>query len=60
MTDRLYPKGVCVKTLYGEVTDPGRDPLTRPAAAGENAVAGHPLPQGGEGWAFTLSFCSFA
>ena len=25
------------------------DPLTRPAAAGESAVAGHPLPQGGEG-----------
>jgi hypothetical protein len=25
------------------------DPLTRPAPAGENAGAGHPLPQGGEG-----------
>ena len=25
------------------------DPLTRPAPAGECAVAGHPLPQGGEG-----------
>ena len=25
------------------------DPLTRPAPAGENAAAGHPLPQGGEG-----------
>jgi hypothetical protein len=25
------------------------DPLTRPAAADENAPAGHPLPQGGEG-----------
>ena len=24
-------------------------PLTRPATAGENAVAVHPLPQGGEG-----------
>jgi hypothetical protein len=24
-------------------------PLTRPAPADENAVAGHPLPQGGEG-----------
>jgi hypothetical protein len=27
----------------------GRDPLTRPAPAGESAVAVHPLPQGGEG-----------
>ena len=26
-----------------------QDPLTRPAPAGEGAVAGHPLPQGGEG-----------
>ena len=25
------------------------DPLTRPAPADESAVAGHPLPQGGEG-----------
>ena len=25
------------------------DPLTRPTTADENAVAGHPLPQGGEG-----------
>jgi hypothetical protein len=24
------------------------DPLTRPATAGESAVAVHPLPQGGE------------
>jgi hypothetical protein len=29
------------------------DPLTRPAPAGENAVAGHPLPQGGEGFFMT-------
>jgi hypothetical protein len=28
------------------------NPLTRPAAADESAVAGHPLPQGGEGWFF--------
>ena len=27
-----------------------RDPLTRPAPAEESAGAGHPLPQGGEGW----------
>jgi hypothetical protein len=25
------------------------DPLTRPTPADESAVAGHPLPQGGEG-----------
>jgi hypothetical protein len=25
------------------------DPLTRPTTAGENAVVGYPLPQGGEG-----------
>jgi hypothetical protein len=25
------------------------DPLTRPTTADENAVVGHPLPQGGEG-----------
>ena len=31
----------------------GRDPLTRPATAGESAVAGHPLPQGGEGCLIT-------
>jgi len=24
----------------------GKEPLTRPATAGESAVAGHPLPQG--------------
>jgi hypothetical protein len=24
----------------------GREPLTRPATAGESAVAGHPLPKG--------------
>jgi len=28
---------------------PARHPLTRPAPAGENAGAVHPLPQGGEG-----------
>jgi hypothetical protein len=28
---------------------PPLNPLTRPALAGENASAGHPLPQGGEG-----------
>ena len=33
-----------------EVVMPGCDPLTRPAPAGENAGADHPLPQGGEGW----------
>ena len=35
------------------------DPLTRPAPADENAVAGHPLPQGGEGWLiiFMVSGC---
>jgi len=27
----------------------GMDPLTRPATADETAVAGHPLPQRGEG-----------
>jgi hypothetical protein len=32
-----------------DVTNAGWDPLTRPATAGESAVAGHPLPQGGEG-----------
>jgi hypothetical protein len=36
----------CVKTSCGET---GRDPLTRPAPAGANASAGHPVPQGGEG-----------
>jgi hypothetical protein len=25
-------------------------PLTRPVPSGESAAAGHPLPQGGEGW----------
>jgi len=34
--------------------DDGKRPLTRPAAAGEGAVAGHPLPKG-EGASFLLS-----
>jgi hypothetical protein len=29
-------------------------PLTRPTTADENAVAGHPLPQGGEGSFYIL------
>jgi hypothetical protein len=41
--------GVCVKTPYDEAFDPGWNPLTRPAPADEDAVAGHPLPQGREG-----------
>jgi hypothetical protein len=41
--------GVCVKTPYDEAFDPGWNPLTRPASADEDALAGHPLPQGGEG-----------
>jgi beta-glucanase (GH16 family) len=41
------------KAWHDEVIDPGRHPLTRPAPADQDAVAGHPLPQGGEGWAFT-------
>jgi hypothetical protein len=45
----LSPKGVCVRASYDEAIDPGWDPLTRPAPADEGAVAGHPLPQGGEG-----------
>jgi hypothetical protein len=44
--------GACEKTSCDEVTDPGRDPLTRPAPADEDVVAVHPRPQGGEGWAF--------
>ena len=43
------PFGACATTSYDEVIDRGRDPLTRPASADEDAVAGHPLPQGGEG-----------
>jgi hypothetical protein len=46
--------GVCARASRDEVADPGRDPLTRPAPADEDAVARHPLPQRGEGWAFTL------
>jgi hypothetical protein len=30
------------------------DPLTRPAPSEESAGAGHPLPQGGEGWSFYI------
>jgi beta-glucanase (GH16 family) len=41
------------KGSHDEVTDPGRDALTRPAPADEDAIAGHPLLQGGEGWVFT-------
>ena len=44
---------VGVKISYDAVIDPRYDPLTRPAPADENAVAVHPLPQGGEGWVFT-------
>jgi hypothetical protein len=50
--------GAClvrVKTSCDEVIDPSWNPLTRPAPADEDAVAG-PLPKGGEGWAFTQTF----
>ena len=42
-----------MKTSHKDVTGPRRDPLTRPASAGECAAAGHPFPQGGEGYVFT-------
>jgi hypothetical protein len=44
---------VNVKTSCDEVIDPSWDPLTRPAPPDEDAVAEHPLTQGGEGWVFT-------
>ena len=34
-----------MKTLCQDVNDPRRDPLTRPASAGECADAGHPPPK---------------
>ncbi len=40
------------ENLRSRRNESGLDPLTRPATAGENAVARHPLPQGGEGWVF--------
>jgi hypothetical protein len=40
LPERKEGKNVCVDR---------NQPLTRPAAADENAVAVHPLPQGGEG-----------
>jgi len=38
-----------VRLARGMANPHGVDPLTRPAPAEENAGAGHPLPQGGEG-----------
>jgi hypothetical protein len=44
-TERHHPRGD-----GAGVQMPGWNPRTRPAPAGENAGAVHPLPQGGEGW----------
>jgi hypothetical protein len=43
----------CVNPWHDGVIDPGWDPITRPAPADEDAVAGHPLPQRGEGRVIT-------
>ena len=42
----LHPLGYEALAGHNNIAAERKQPLTRPAPAGENAVAGHPLPKG--------------
>ena len=45
LLSKIHP----MRRFFAAMKTVDQDPLTRPAPAGESAVAAHPLPQGGEG-----------